>query len=363
MAFTIICFGCLTDTTQQAAAQSQNVQNFIAVAGSPAEHSAAIQNGIDNAGAGAVIYFPPGIYRFAKPIQLKSFQIYRGSRSAILTPASGNSAPIFQIHDSTSITISGLNFHGGGIHLTGTNQAIRIIGNVFKDIIDPNATFGSETAIFVAGPTSQSVIQSNKFNRIGLRGGRPGAKNGAALLAFHLADTAISGNEFKDVYQAISLIFEARPGTGNKISVTGNRITNAFRMGIEAQGPGTRAARFEANTVVMHHTGDEDIGLSIVLKSATSTMVKSNKVVRLASVPKSCTGMGIEVAGIGTRVEHNDIRGPWCSAIGISSKNGEYSEVVGNKICGHRGPYDVISFYEGRGRSTSERNSVVRHCR
>ncbi len=355
--------GLIVCASHNGRAQTRDVQTFIAAAGFPKEHSAAIQSGIDKAEPGAVIYFPPGIYRFARPLRLKSSQTYRGSKSAILKPASGRAEPVFQLENTSSVSIRHLTFQGGGIVMSGRNTESQIVRNTFQDIFDPSGPFGKEVALFIAGPVSHAVIEANTFKRIGLRNGRSGAKNGAALLAYHLDHTLISNNQFSDVYQAVSLIFEGKFGSGNSVAVTGNHITNAVRMGIEAQGRGTRGARFEANTIIMDQIGSEDIGLSVVLTGGINTIVNGNKIERKMTSTKSCAGMGIEVAGINTRVEDNDIRGPWCSAIGISSEGAQFSHIVGNRICGHRAKYNAISFYNDRGASTAERNTNQATCK
>ncbi len=351
-----------TEPVSPSVAATLSAQDFIAAAGFPTEHSDAIQTGIDDSNAGDTIYFPPGFYHLTSPLRLKSQQTYRGSKSAILKPTALRARPVLQLEGTTSVTISGLTFQGGGIHLSGQNVSTRIEDNTFQDIFDPAAAFGDEAAIFVAGPLSFAKIKSNTFLRIGLKNGRPGAKNAAALLAYHLENALIADNRFRDVYQAVSLIFEGRTGSGSGLVVTGNLIENAIRMGIEAQGHGVRGARFEANTVTMHATGDEDIGLSIVITGGFDTVVSANKVTRTGTPAGPCAGMGIEAAGTNTAVTNNDIRGPWCSAIGISAKGNQFSRVSQNIICGHTAPYDMISFYNGRGASTSEKNLSYKTC-
>ncbi len=366
MIFGVMLLGALTNVPSAVAGEIRNVQNFITGiphAAGTVDHSAAIQRAIDQAPPGTTLYFPPGNYVLSEPLTLKSGHIYKGTRSSILRPSLNRVQALMTLENTRGVLITGFTFQGGGIKLVETNTGTQIVSNTFLDIIDRHAEFGDESAIFVAGPTANLKITANTFRRIGYGNGKKGAENSAAILAYHLNYSDISDNNFQDVYQAISLIFEGHPHTGNKISVTRNMIKNAIRMGIEAQGNGTHKALFEGNHVEMSATGDEDIGLSIVLTGGTQTLVKSNTALRKRSASGRCAGMGIEAAGINTTVANNTIKGPWCSAIGVYADKTQFSNVIANHVCGHRSKYEMISFYNERGFSTSRQNKAEKDCK
>lgn len=330
--------------------------------GDPAHHTQHIQWLIDSAGPQGTIRFLPGMHHISEPLRLKAQQTYIGSAGAVLKTAGARAMFLMSIRDAAFVRVIGLTFEGGGIELSGRNRHITIAGNTFRRILDAEAPFGSETGIFVAGPLDRGVIGDNVFREIGFSAGKTGSKHANAILAYHLNRTIIRGNLIEDIYQGMTLQFEGLPGSGRGIVVSGNRVVNPVRMGIEAQGDGTVGALFEGNYVHVGSVGSEDIGMSIVLNRGHGTIVQGNTLV--ADVPNSgpCAAMGVEAAGIDTLVTNNTLKGHWCSSIGVYSDAIEFSTVVRNTVCGHRSEHAPIDFYSGQGRSIARENRITPDC-
>jgi hypothetical protein len=314
------------------------------------------------AGPDKTLVFAPGQYQFSKSVTLASRQTYFGRPGAKLSMAKETSGFVFTADDLTGVRIACLTFEGGGLRFGGFTRDLEIANNSFANIYDPASSFGHESGIFVAGLTDRARIIENDFQDIGIRAGKAGASHGVAILAFHLNNTEIADNTFRRVHQAISLIFQGKAGSGLGVVVRGNRVDEAFRMGIEAQGDGTNGALFEDNEVKIGDRGSESIGLSIVINGGVATQVNRNRVVSLTPAKAKCAGFGIEAAGFATKVTANQAAGNWCAAIGVHADQAQYSIVADNRICGQTSQYPAIDFYNGIGRSRSTDNKVLAQC-
>ena len=341
-----------------------DVATFGAIPNDKADDSAALEAAIAAAEGGTTLVFAPGRYLISKTVALASGQSYFGQPGAKLAWSGPGAGFVLSTKDSEGVRIACLGFERGGVAFWGFNRDIEITGNSFADIYDPSAAFGQESAIFIAGLTDRLKIAHNRFRDIGMRAGKAGAGHGNAILAYHLNNAEIARNSFENVHQAISLIFEGKPGSGLGVAVRGNRVQNAHRMGIEAIGKGTHGAVFEGNVVAkgLGAGAKENIGMSITINQGVGTEVRDNRIESWTPSKGRCSGMGIEAAGIGTRVIGNRVAGNWCSAIAVHADQAQYSQVEDNLICGHQGPYAAIDFYHGRGRSKTRRNRIEGCC-
>jgi len=327
-----------------------------------ADDADALQAAIDAAGPRKILAFAPGVYEFSRPVDLASDQTYRGQKGVVMKVQGQRPHFIMASNAQARIRISCIAFKGGGIVFRGVNKAIGVSHNSFEGIYDPKADYGGESGIFITDVFEAGHIANNRFRKIGYIDGKPGSAHGNGILAYHLNNTEIVANTFEDIHQAISLIFEGWAGSGRGIRVAGNVVRNPLRMGIEAHGVGTHHAMFEDNLVTLTRTGDQDIGLSIVINHGYQTIVRNNRVINQTPLSQPCSMMGIEAAGIDTRVSGNEVAGHWCSAIAVYSDEMQYTLVEGNTVCGHRSRHPPIDFYKGKAGSVARNNTIEKGC-
>ncbi len=354
--------GCPAAREAAAGRPTIDIRAFGARPDDGADDAAALASAIAAAGPDKTLVFAPGRYRFSKPVELADRQTYLGGPGVKLAKAGKGAGFIFSAHGRTGVRIACLAFEGGGVLIDGFTRELAITGNRFNKIYDPAAPFGHESAVFIAGLTDRARIAENDLQDIGMRDGKTGSSHGNGIHAYHLNNTVIERNTFQRVHQAISLVFEGEAGSGLGVVVRGNRVRDAFRMGIEAQGSGTSGARFENNEVTLRERSDETIGLSIVINEGEGTVIQGNRVVSKIPADAPCAGFGIEAAGVATRVSGNQVAGNWCAAIGVHADEVQYSIVSGNRICGHGSPYPAIDFYNGMANSRAQKNEITASC-
>lgn len=340
-----------------------DVQAVVDAAAHSADASTALQAQIDAAGAGTIFEFPASALVLPTPVELKSGHIYRGTPGGSLLRANAKAGPILIIEDQSAIAVTGLTFVGGGLHIIGDVRDIKITGNTFRNIIDPAADYGDETGIHIGGPFSGGTIKHNTFERIGHQSATKNPQHVAALLGFHLDQTEIANNSFRDVYQGMNIVFKGAPHLGQNLYVHNNRIENAVRMGIEIQGEGTTGTRVADNFVTLSKRGDEDIAISIVLTGDTGTLISGNTAIRTNPTGTTkCAGMGIEAAGIDTLVTANRIEGNWCASVGVEASTTQFTRVNANSICGQKEEWPTIFFYYGAFKSSARDNVITKNC-
>lgn len=155
------------------------------------------------------------------------------------------------------LTITGIAFNGGGIHLTGGSQSTGQSGFVFRANSIANVTDGSEgihvdNIIGRGGP--HSYIDGNAFSNI-WQGGYPNgiasdynALNGAGVLLGHgFSDIDITNNTFDEISNdGLHGFGEYFVGVtynyvGKNVLIKNNKFTRGHRINMEFQGTGNAA--------------------------------------------------------------------------------------------------------------------------
>lgn len=294
---------------------------------------------------GDVLIFSRGLYHLGE-IVLKSGVTYRGE-SAILSAVT--SSPIFTAdpNDSHHIKIESFCFLGNGANPVA--GAIRLFGNDSPNSVSnievSNSTFRNNglTFNFLKG----ARIWGNRFENI--------AASGAGIYGYHLDNSSIDHNAFKDVYQGMSIILGDVENQGRNIIVAENIGRGISRMGIEIQGKAPPRPGESFNLLVQGNhfsdwinPADEIIGYSIVTDGGVGTKVIGNYVQTALRA-----GIGIEISGSNAVAEKNYVDG---FEVGITAYSAG-DVVTGNTIInnGHR---PVSTF--GRSDVTVSNNNTIK---
>jgi polygalacturonase len=286
-----------------------NVLNYGAASGG--DVTVAIQGAIDGAVSGDTIYFPQGTYQVST-ITLRSNLTYHGDAGAVLQ---GASLPMVTVQgqDSHDIRVDGLTFRGTGsdpnydglLNLSGDGSASSV-----NHITISNSTFDGGGLVFDFLKNSQ-IINDHFANF-----------PGNAVLGYHLDNSAISSNNFTEVTQAISLVFDSHvPEQGRNVVIDHNVGTGMSRMGIEAIGNDppingdSTNLRVEGNWFTNWHGGvtTDTMAYSIVVDGGTGTQVLNNYAQGTLN-----TGYGIELSGPNAIAQGNYIDGFYEGIIGYA---------------------------------------------
>lgn len=261
----------------------------------------AVRSAIIASAFGDVLIFSRGLYHLGEVV-LKSGVTYRGE-SAILSAAT--SSPIFTAdpNDSHDIRIESFCFLGNGANpMAGV---VRLFGsgspNSVSNIEIANSTFRNNglTFNFLKG----ARIWGNRFENI--------TASGAGIYGYHLDNSSIDRNVFKNVYQGMSIILGDVENQGRNIVVAENIGRGISRMGIEIQGKAPPRPGESLNLLVQGNhfsewinPADEIIGYSIVTDGGLGTKVIGNYVQTTLR-----TGIGIEISGPNATAERNYVDG------------------------------------------------------
>lgn len=297
----------------------------IAPTGNAAKDTANIQAAINAAQAGDTVRFGAGTFDVSH-ITLKSSVLYEGQAGAVLH-GQGGTTPMVSINpaDSHDIKIDHLTFDNGQLSMLGTNTAgsadhITITNSTFQNIsASPTNGTGhvpSADAVFFTYLKNSELVNNTFQNVHGYAG----------LAGYHLQDTDIAYNTFKNVYEGMLLIEEGKPNTGQNIDVNHNVIDGINRAGIEIWDGQASANQGQAQPAVMGTTQNLHVennwfgnwqpaavdstnnimAYSVVTNGGIGTVVANNYA---AAGTAEKGNIGIELAGPGAQAHDNYISG------------------------------------------------------
>jgi hypothetical protein len=309
-----------------------------------------IQRCINRAHAGQTIYFPDGVYKLGKPLNVKGGLTYLGeSAKAVLQSADmGEWIMMFPNTGANNITINTLTFEHGGINTLGNGEIpnkVRITNCRFRDLTATHGDWQRQNFIYADNGLSHSQIDHNSFTMLLRQGVTRLDKNPdydgdlprSALFAFGLSNTSVDHNTFNRVYQAIK-VCQVFPFKAENVYIGWNTMIHLHRMGIEVQGPRgcgrqePRGVPINTRNFIIEHNSMRDwddyywwsFGISFANPAVDTAIIRDNVIVGSEyydspGVPAAHPGMGIEAGGQPVQVYNNRLKGPWGAAIAIFS--------------------------------------------
>jgi type II secretory pathway pseudopilin PulG len=233
---------------------------------------------------GKAIVVPDGDFDLRQPLPVNSGSKIYGPGSLRIN--NGHHFALEIPGGSDGIYIDGIALQGGGARVINRSSNITFINNVIANI-SHSGSYNIGAGLVANGGLTNSVVEQNHFINIAQEG---------VWINTDAANTSVSYNYFKDVWQPVHVIsgggFGSPPAPG--IRINHNYGTGMIRMGIEFQGYNAIDAEIIGNTFKdwsdrLHD--HEAFGLSIY-NMGRGTKVQDNML-----SGRSRTTVGIEFGG------------------------------------------------------------------
>jgi hypothetical protein len=254
------------------AASTWNITSFGALGNGVHDDTRAVQSAVNACRNGDTVILPPGTYKINSTLYLRPNCTYQGQNSPVLLGYTGFGAGGYLLaegYDISNISISGIVFNGGGIHLVASSQIghdITITQCAFQNIQSAgNYDDGLvHTAIYIEGAAGwrNLVITTNTFTNITYAGQYlnclptdPDCNNdyeaSNGIVVYRAVSYELDDNTFNNVNEGIKIMedpyfYVPRLGPFNIIRNTFNGI---HRIAIESQdgSPGYCINNFHAD--------------------------------------------------------------------------------------------------------------------
>ncbi len=254
-----------------------------------------------------------------KGLKLQSYCTYQGNNAAIILVETPN---IFAMDFSRvrDFTVDGITFRGAGI---GGGLDLPITGAIIRNCrfenIPASNRYPTDRAIYASRGPNNSRIENNHF------------ENGAVGIELYSVTHLTIAHNVADTLTDGDWLHITNFGGGDDVTISGNTLSNLYRMGIELQqGPWGRL-KVTDNQILswaVNHSTNGPWGISLAIAGA-GALVRNNTITETSLGTGGEFAYGIEVGGDHSVIEGNTIRG---FQIGIVVQGAPFATISNNRL-------------------------------